>query len=165
MEGKGSVREKATEYAERPYTFMLTAEEEGGYTVEVLELPGCMSAGDTADEAMANIRDAMVGWFIAAAEKGQEVPEPLGENDYSGQMRLRIPPSLHRQAAIYADREGVSLNTWLSVAIAEKAGFTKAVTPPGKTSASVPRPRFAQRVRVKIGPQGQQIIVVGGKRH
>ena len=33
--------------------------DEGGYTVYVPSLPGCISEGDTLDEAMANIREAI----------------------------------------------------------------------------------------------------------
>lgn len=38
---------------------VLEACEEGGYTVYVPSLPGCISEGDTRDEALANIREAI----------------------------------------------------------------------------------------------------------
>lgn len=38
---------------------VLEAGEEGGYTVYVPSLPGCISEGDTRDEALANIREAI----------------------------------------------------------------------------------------------------------
>ena len=40
--------------------------EEGGYWVEVPALPGCVSEGDTFDEALANTREAAEGWFAVA---------------------------------------------------------------------------------------------------
>ena len=38
---------------------VLKPSEEGGYTAYVPSLPGCISEGDTADEAMANVREAV----------------------------------------------------------------------------------------------------------
>lgn len=38
---------------------ILEPSDEGGYTVYVPSLPGCISEGDTVDEAMANIREAV----------------------------------------------------------------------------------------------------------
>lgn len=38
---------------------VLVPSEEGGYTVYIPALPGCISQGDTRDEALANIREAL----------------------------------------------------------------------------------------------------------
>ena len=38
---------------------VLEPSEEGGYTAYAPSLPGCISEGDTADEAMANVREAV----------------------------------------------------------------------------------------------------------
>ncbi len=40
-------------------------EEEGGYSVQCLELPGCISEGETREEALANIREAIEGYLEA----------------------------------------------------------------------------------------------------
>jgi predicted RNase H-like HicB family nuclease len=48
---------------------VLHAAEEGGYWAEVPGLPGCVSEGDTFDEAVANIREAAEGWLEVAAER------------------------------------------------------------------------------------------------
>jgi hypothetical protein len=39
--------------------------------------------------------------------------EVMSKKTYSGQLRLRMPPSLHRELTENAEREGVSLNTLL----------------------------------------------------
>lgn len=44
--------------------------EEGGYWAEVPALPGCASQGETMDELLANMREAIEGWLEA------ETPEP-----------------------------------------------------------------------------------------
>ncbi|MBN1681849.1 MAG: type II toxin-antitoxin system HicB family antitoxin [Anaerolineae bacterium] len=48
--------------------------EEGGYWVEVPSLPGCISQGDTKEEALANIREAIELFIEALEEIGEEVP-------------------------------------------------------------------------------------------
>ncbi|HUS76081.1 MAG TPA: type II toxin-antitoxin system HicB family antitoxin [Methanothrix sp.] len=41
------------------YTVILEAQDEGGYTVRCLELPGAISEGETREEALANIKEAI----------------------------------------------------------------------------------------------------------
>ncbi|MFT4310941.1 MAG: type II toxin-antitoxin system HicB family antitoxin [Candidatus Woesearchaeota archaeon] len=41
-------------------TIVLEPQQEGGFTVYVPSLPGCISQGDTKDEAIANIKEAIV---------------------------------------------------------------------------------------------------------
>jgi len=47
------------------YTVLLEESEEGGYTVTCPTLPGCISEGDTYEEALENIRDA-IGLYVRA---------------------------------------------------------------------------------------------------
>ncbi len=101
-----------------PYTRVLVPADEGGYTAEVLEFAGCVSEGDTGDEALANIEGAMHDWLEEEIAAGHSIPEPLGEREFSGKLVLRLPESLHRRAALRASREGVSLNQMLVVAVA-----------------------------------------------
>ena len=54
--------------------------EDGGYTVEVPSLPGCISEGDTVEEALDNIRDAIRGYVELLEEDGLPVPP---ENEHS----------------------------------------------------------------------------------
>ena len=49
--------------------------EEGGYTVEVPALPGCITEGDTLEETVANAREAIAVWIKAAEIEGEEIPE------------------------------------------------------------------------------------------
>jgi predicted RNase H-like HicB family nuclease len=48
---------------------LVHAAEEGGYWAEVPAFPGCVSEGETFDEALANIREAAEGWIEVAAER------------------------------------------------------------------------------------------------
>jgi antitoxin HicB len=55
--------------------FELQSEPEGGYTISVPSLPGCISCGNTFEEAMDMIKDAMAGWLATASEEGLPIPE------------------------------------------------------------------------------------------
>lgn len=49
---------------------------------------------------------------MSAIEDGTEIPEPLNQDDYSGQFKLRIPKSLHQSLAEHARQEGISMNQY-----------------------------------------------------
>ena len=57
--------------------FEFQAEPEGGYTVWVPALPGCISHGETFEKALEMIKDAMDGWLAVAKEEGIPVPRQL----------------------------------------------------------------------------------------
>ena len=59
------------------YTVLIEKNEEGGYTVTVPSLPGCITQGDTWQEAMANAREAIVGYIEALKDIGKPVPVEL----------------------------------------------------------------------------------------
>jgi predicted RNase H-like HicB family nuclease len=105
-----------------PSTRVLQREEDGGYSCEVLEFPGCYSSGGDAQEAMAALDDAMALWVESELEAGNAIPPPLDLEEHSGRLTLRLPPSLHERAATRATAERVSLNRLLSAAIAGYLG-------------------------------------------
>jgi len=55
--------------------FELQSEDEGGYTITVPSLPGCISYGETFEKAMEMIKDAMEGWLAVAREEGVPIPD------------------------------------------------------------------------------------------
>ena len=55
--------------------FELQPESEGGYTITVPSLPGCISYGKTFEKAMEMIKDAMESWLAVAREEGMLIPE------------------------------------------------------------------------------------------
>lgn len=114
--------EMIREYVDRPYSRILVPDGTGRYFAEVLEFPGCFSEGGTPGDAMENLNQAMEAWIDAALEAGQTIPNPVATAGYSGRVLLRLPKSLHREAARCAEMDGVSLNQYLVAAIAARAG-------------------------------------------
>ena len=59
------------EYLSLPYRMELAPDpDKGGYVVSFPDLPGCLSTGETLDEAVTNAEDAKKAWLIAAIEQG-----------------------------------------------------------------------------------------------
>ncbi|MGH6811111.1 MAG: type II toxin-antitoxin system HicB family antitoxin [Methylocella sp.] len=75
------------------------------------DLPGCVSAGDTLDEAMLNAAEALELWAGAMIESGQEIPPPRSLTDLRGDFEIAqdlarymvalipFPKGLHQHAA------------------------------------------------------------------
>jgi len=58
----------------RTFRVILEPNELGGYTVMVPLLPGCISEGDTKEEALANIREAIELYIESLQEDGEPIP-------------------------------------------------------------------------------------------
>ncbi|WP_067073155.1 type II toxin-antitoxin system HicB family antitoxin [Methanoculleus horonobensis] len=65
------------------YRILLRKEPEGGYTVTVPTLPGCVTFGETVDEAIAMAREATELYIEHLLEKGEEVPTEEGLLEYT----------------------------------------------------------------------------------
>jgi antitoxin HicB len=107
-----------------PYRKVIRGDAADGFLAEVPELPGCMTDGETAAEALQNLSEAMAAWFESALEHGDPIPEPWDPDarQFSGRLLVRMPRSLHRRLAERAEEEGVSLNQLAVAAIAEQLG-------------------------------------------
>ena len=101
------------EYMRLPYRMEVIPDTaEGGYVVRFPELPGCLTCADTLEEAVRNAADCKKEWLTAAMEDGIDIPEPVSEDEYSGQFKLRIPKSLHKSLAEHSKAEGISMNQY-----------------------------------------------------
>ena len=101
------------EYMRLPYRMEIIPDTaEGGYVVRFPELPGCLTCADTLEEAVRNAADCKKEWLTAAMEDGIDIPEPVSEEEYSGQFKLRIPKSLHKSLAEHSKAEGISMNQY-----------------------------------------------------
>jgi len=57
--------------------------EDAAFIAEVPELPGCMAHGESQDEALRHVQDAMAAWIEVAQEIGRSIPEPRGRLLYA----------------------------------------------------------------------------------
>ena len=85
------------------------------WAAEMPELPGCIGAGDTPQEALNALEDAKISWIDIAVSDGKSIPEPMEDYDidYSGKFTLRLPITLHKDLSEKAEEEGISLNQYI----------------------------------------------------
>lgn len=89
----------------------LSIEEGGGYLAEAFDLNGCIADGETIEEAIHNLEDAITSWIKTAQELGTPIPTPSEDSKFSGKWVIRTPRSLHRKLGECSKNENVSLNT------------------------------------------------------
>ena len=109
------------EHVEKPHRMQLTRIVEDAETywmAEIPDFPGCLSDGATPEKAIEMIMDAKATWIEATLEDGYPIPEPSEELEYSGNLRVRMPKSLHGHLVSEAKREGVSLNQHIVAVLA-----------------------------------------------
>ena len=98
----------------------LSQAEGGGYMASIVEMPGCVSDGETHEEAIENLRaafadviEALVGWGSKA---------PAGKANAPASFIFRPSRSLYSRLKTAADTEGVSVNALLNEAVALRLG-------------------------------------------
>lgn len=67
----------------RNYRIILSREPEGGYTVVVPALPGCITYGNSIDEAIEKAKEAIEGYLDILNEQGEEIPDDNNSLEYS----------------------------------------------------------------------------------
>src|SRR5438552_2359306 len=97
----------------------LSDEDGGGFMIEYADLPGCVSDGDTPEEAIVHGRDAVKAYLLSCVKYKDPIPRPSAA---SGQWRQRVPRTLHARLVSRARQEGVSLNALVTSMIAEGLG-------------------------------------------
>lgn len=147
-------------YLELNYPITLYRAEEGGFVAEIEDLNGCLTQGETIEEATENIEEARKLWIKAAYEDGVEIPAPRTDEEYSGRFLVRIPKSLHRRLAEQARYEGVSLNQYveniLSAGIATRNVFDEIKAEMSKISKQID----IRRVPAMHFPTSEPYVVI-----
>lgn len=113
-------------YKKLPYTIVVERHDDQGtyYVARVVELPHCIITGNTPEEAIKEIEQVKIDWIQSNLEDGLPVPEPTSTK-YSGEIRVRMPASLHQLLAQRAKIEDVSLNQYMVTGLAYFAGVDK----------------------------------------
>ncbi len=98
---------------------------DGDFIARCTEFPHLSGLGKTKKEALKSLEDAIEMAVEMLKEDGAVVPPSMNCPEYSGNIRLRMPKSLHRTLSEKAETEGVSLNTYmLSLLSRNSAGET-----------------------------------------
>jgi antitoxin HicB len=90
---------------------ILWSEEDECFIATLPEWQSARTHGATLEEAAKNARQVLEMLIESAQRHGERIPSPARR--LSGNLRLRLPVSLHGRLAREAEREGVSLNQWI----------------------------------------------------
>lgn len=82
------------------YTVILQKDEDGGYVATVPVLPGCVSQGDSREEALKNIEEAIEVYLEDVKAAGEALPVE------DGRVFVEVIPSVHDQASHRPFRQG-----------------------------------------------------------
>ena len=137
---KNSIEKDLEYYIKLPYNIIVERWDDGkgsNWVARIAELPHCLIHGDTPEEAIAEIMEVKKDWIKSNLERGLKIPEPISHK-YSGQIRLRIQPSLHKLLSDRAAVERISLNQYMVTALARSVGSDIDVLKPKTSRKSAP---------------------------
>lgn len=107
--GSSTMEQDATKYTYR----VQWSEEDGEYLATVAEFPSLSWLEENQADAFEGIIGLVRDVINDMINSGERVPVPFSMREYSGNVRLRMPPEQHREFTIRAAEEGVSLNRLL----------------------------------------------------
>lgn len=111
------------------YPACMYEEENGGYSVEIPDLKGCFTQGDTLQEAIEMAQDAALGWILTSIEDDEEIPQAskIEEIDLKNQkgfktlLLLDIDQYTQKYGSKQSVKKTLTIPRWLNKR-AEKIG-------------------------------------------
>jgi antitoxin HicB len=73
---KGKMAKTIEDYLNLPYRLIITPDEDGGYGIEVVDLPGCVTYTEHWEDIPDMVREAMTSWIGSALKHDDPIPEP-----------------------------------------------------------------------------------------
>ncbi len=97
------------------YTYRVTwSEDDGEHVALCAEFPSLSFLANKPVNAFQGLVALVEEVLQDMKENGETIPEPLAAKEYSGKFQVRIPPEQHKNLAIQAAEQGVSLNRLVS---------------------------------------------------
>lgn len=101
------------------YTYRVTwSPEDDEHLGLCVEFPSLSWLAPTPEAALKGIQKVIAEVVADMQASGEAVPDALAERRYSGEFKVRIPSQVHRQLAMMAAEQGVSLNRLASAKLA-----------------------------------------------
>ncbi|MFV2017320.1 type II toxin-antitoxin system HicB family antitoxin [Micromonospora sp. LOL_023] len=104
--------------ADRPevshFTYRVTwSAEDGEFLATCAEFPSLSWLASSQIKALQGLQDLLREVLADMEEQGEQVPQPFADRSYSGKFNLRVGESLHRELAMRAAEDGMSLNQYV----------------------------------------------------
>jgi len=97
------------------------SDEDQGYIATIPGIQGLSAFGKSQKKALLELNNAAEAFFASLKEHRKIIPLPDKVSHYSGQLRLRMPKSLHAELAEAAENDGVSLNTYIVTLLSKRS--------------------------------------------
>ncbi|SDM99978.1 type II toxin-antitoxin system HicB family antitoxin [Acetanaerobacterium elongatum] len=124
------------------YAFQITPTQVDGqyyWSAESTVLKGCAAQGETLAEAIARLEVNEREWLSSAQKHGIPIPEQgAPPEEYNGKLTIRLSKTLHRQLMRYAERENITVNQFISDAVAQRIGYHNGLKEARETEALPP---------------------------
>ncbi|MDG4760677.1 type II toxin-antitoxin system HicB family antitoxin [Micromonospora sp. WMMD710] len=96
------------------YTYRVTwSVQDNEFVATCAEFPSLSWLAPSQIEALQGLQDLLREVIADMEEQDEAVPQPFAERSYSGKFNLRVGESLHRELAIHAAEDGMSLNQYV----------------------------------------------------
>lgn len=111
------------------YPVCFYEENDGGYSIDVPDLLGCCTQGETIEEAIEMAQDAALGWITTAIEDGEDIPKPSrmedikleNEKGFVSLVLLDLDKYMKLNSSKRAIKKTLTIPVWLNEK-AEKIG-------------------------------------------
>ena len=108
-------------YLNLPYTYIIDwSDPDECFLGSIAELERNMTCGQTREEVLSNLKEALTSYITTSLANNMEISEPLKIKDFKGNITYRTSKERHYQLAKYAKLYGKSINTFIDEAIGEK---------------------------------------------
>jgi predicted HicB family RNase H-like nuclease len=115
LQKQNKVKSAAPGYKADEYNYTVAwSEEDEAFIGRVSEFSSLAAHGETLQDALREIIEVVQLAIEDLQESGESIPTPFTKRSFSGRFNVRMPEHLHRQLAMEARRQGVSLNRWVN---------------------------------------------------
>lgn len=87
--------------------------EDDEFVATVAEFPSLSWLASSQIEALQGLEALLSDVVADMQEQAEDVPKPIAERSYSGKFNLRLGETLHREVALRAAEENISINQWV----------------------------------------------------
>ncbi|MEK6279967.1 MAG: toxin-antitoxin system HicB family antitoxin [Acidobacteriota bacterium] len=115
LQKQNKIKAASPNYKAEEYNYTVAwSEEDEAFIGRVSEFSSLAAHGETLQDALLETIEVVRLAIEDLQESGEAIPTPFNKRSYSGRFNVRMPEHLHRQLAIEAQRQGVSLNRWVN---------------------------------------------------
>lgn len=102
------------------YKIVIEYMDDHTFVANAPELRGCEVKATTRNEAIARLEEAMKNALALIKARGEPLPTPFADKNFSGNILVRVDPRIHRDISLKAAMNGVSLNRFIETLLENK---------------------------------------------